>query len=187
MEGPAAGSGHRVLRIAGLLLVGTGALLAGFGALSAWVEVGLVGSSVDVITPEELGVDRPEGIVVLALAVVAIVAALMTRSGADAARDRAAVVATVAGIAIVLACMLLVTLGTRRFETAAIDRIKALPEATRPPEELIDGIAELTEARFRGGVWLSLGGGIVVVVGGVTTGAWARRIRPARAEQPVRP
>jgi hypothetical protein len=94
------------------------------------------------------------------------------------------VIATLAGLAIVAVCAGTVALGTTRFEEAAIERIRALPDDRRPPDELIPGIAELTQARFRSGLWLSLAGGVVVVAGGLATIAWTRRVRAA-APQPT--
>lgn len=175
---------HRGLRAAGFLLVAVGALMAGVGALTAWVEVGLAGSTVDAISPVELGVDRPEGIAALALAAAALVAALVSRIGRSGARRRTAVIAALVGLAIVAICAGTVALGTTRFEEAAIERIRALPDDRRPPDELIPGIAELTQARFRSGLWLSLAGGVVVMVGGLTTIAWTNRVR-ASSPQPT--
>ena len=188
---------HRGLRAVGFLLVAVGALVAGIGALTAWVEVGLAGSTARVITPEELGVDRPEGVAVLALAAVALVAALVSRVGRTSARGRAAMVSAIAGLAIVAICAGTLALGTRRLEEATIATCRRRRSRRSPPTRRAD-------PRDRGPARGPVPLGAVAVAGGRGggRGRWGRhgRVEPpgpsfgpaasrplARGQRPSRP
>jgi Ca2+/Na+ antiporter len=149
------------LRVAGFLITVVGALLAGVGAIQAWIDVSPKDQNLAVLTIHDVGIDLWQGKVVLALAVVALVAVLVTRIGASSrSRKIAAAVLLCTGLAIVGVAVYTVARG-------ADDAIEAIAQAER-----LDDQASLLI-----GVWLTLGGGVLVIVGAALTLMWSGRVR----------
>jgi hypothetical protein len=160
------------LRVAGFLITVAGVLLAGVGSIREWVEVGgVAGSNQANIPPSQwLGTELWQGKVVLALALVALLAVLVTRMGATARiRKAAAGILLVAALATTAIAGATLLLGTSRYIDEEVAKAAAANQ---------DTLRSALEASFHLGVWLTLAGGVVMLVGSTLTLAWAMRPRP---------
>ena len=175
MDQAGTSAGRDALRAGGFLVTVAGSLLTGIGSLLAWAEVGLEGNRASVISPTYLGVDLVEGRIAVGLALVAITCVLLARAGETGARRWAAVVVLVSGVAILAATGALAVAGSDRLERDAVARLRDALGERQGDEETIDDIAALVDARLRPGVWMTMAGGAVVVIGGVVSVAWTRR------------
>jgi signal transduction histidine kinase len=147
------------LRVAGFLVTVVAVVLVGLGSLLEWIEVGLDGASIRALAQSYVGVDIVEGKITLALAVVAVVTVLIARVGSLSSRRWAALVVVLAGIGVLLATGTLALTALDRFAPTAAD-----------------------EVRLQAALWLSMAGGVGIVLGGLMTLAWARRGSAADAE-----
>lgn len=173
----------RNLRSAGFLCASVGALLAGVGALLPWVTTAISGVPTEV-SPTYVGVDLPDGIIVIVLALVMLVAALMTRAGTgDAARRGMAAVVIVSSFLIVGIAGASIVTADGRFESTAVDDVVDDLTPQGATDEQRARIDDLLELRIGPGPWLALVGGVIGAVGGVLTLAWASpSTRQERAE-----
>ncbi len=173
------------MRLLGFFAAAIGALVAGLGTLQEWVEVGLQGNPADVISPGHLGVELPEGKIVLALAVVALIAVLGARIGRAGSRRTSAMVVLIAGFGIVGLTTLATLTIAGRLERDAAEEL-AFPGAGLSNEPIAE-ITKLLDGRTRSGIWSTTAGGAGVVVGGLLTLAWARRAAMAPEPSMVPP
>lgn len=156
------------MRAAGFLLTAGGSLAAGIGSMLDWVTV-----SYSAIETTDRGIDLVEGFIVLALAVSALFAVLISRiGGTSTARRGAAVVVLAAGIGLVGIAGAELLTARDRFRDDAIEEIE---EGTgiRVPEDELD-------VRLGIGIWLTLAGGVMTAAGGSATIAWASRYGSSR-------
>ena len=170
------------MRATGFLLTALGALVAGVGAMLDWITVTVPGLP-DEVAPTDRGVDLVEGQVALALAVVALVAVLVSRIGATTtARKGAATLTLIAGIGLVVIAGGEALTAETRFVDDAIDDIAAMIENL--DEAAAATLEELLEVQLGLGLWLTLAGGVATTAGGFVTLAWASR-RSALGSQAV--
>jgi hypothetical protein len=159
------------IRLAGFAFTAAGALLAGYGALSTWVTVGLenVQTKTDTVVP---GTDLPDGKAVLGASIVMLLAVLAMRmlAGRRARATAAALVIAGAFVCIALGGAFLVM---------ADGRSDVLELIVDP--ELLDAIDYFVDVG--GGPVLVLLGGVLAFVGGTLSLAWATRpgMRPPPA------
>ncbi|MGB7805423.1 MAG: hypothetical protein WBM72_07460, partial [Actinomycetota bacterium] len=89
------------LRAAGFLCAALGALLAGGATMLTWIQPSIKDLPPE-LTPTYLGVDLPDGLVVLGLAVVIVIAVLVSRAGSTGrGRQGPAVVVIVASFIVI--------------------------------------------------------------------------------------
>jgi hypothetical protein len=177
-------------RTAGFLLTVLGALAAGIGSMLDWVTVTIPDFPAE-LAPTIRGVDATEGKLVLAAAVVATIAVLMTRIGATAsARRGAVVVVLVAGAAIVAIAAREALTAEDRYVNQGVEEVRdvaaSLGAAADDVDAMIDDLASVFVVEVGLGVWLALAGGLVTVAGGAVTLVWASR-RARATEAPASP
>jgi hypothetical protein len=164
------------LRALGFLVTVAGGLAAGIGSMLEWVSVDLVDvRDVPSVYP---GIDLTEGKVALALAVIAVVAVLVSRVGATATSRRGAVIVViVAGIAITGIAAVDAITAEERFVEDEIERqaTSVGRDAADIPEELRTTLEERIRASLGIGIWVTFAGGLLTATGGVLTLVWATR------------
>ena len=161
------------LRAVGFVLAALGGLLAGLGTLLVWIEASLDDFPPG-LSPTYLGVDLPDGLVVLALALAIVVAVLASRVGHGAhARRGAGVVVIIASFIVIGVAGAAIVTATARFAPTVIDDILAIVAPNGASPEQRAAIDELVDVRVGIGAWISLLGGVLALVGGVLTLAWA--------------
>jgi hypothetical protein len=172
------------LRLVGFLAVVLGALLVGVGALVDWVTVGFpsdIERKLDVSVP---GTDVWEGKVVLAAAMLSLVALIVMRLAASpAVRSAIAAGVALAGLVVVAIAAVDLTRATERFgrSEGLDDIVRALARELGQP---VEPVRALVRQNFRGtlrvdigaGMPLALVGGLVLIVAGALSLAWARRL-----------
>jgi hypothetical protein len=172
------------LRLAGFLAVVLGALLVGVGALVDWVTVGFpsdIERKLDVSVP---GTDVWEGKVVFAAAMLSLVALIVMRLAASpAVRSAIAAGVALAGLVVVAITAVDLTLATERFgrSEGLDDIVRALARELGQP---VEPVRALVRQNFRGtlrvdigaGMPLALVGGLILIVAGAFSLAWARRL-----------
>ena len=177
------------LRATGFLLTAAGALLAGVGSVLTWVTVGIDGQpQVDTASP---GLDTPDGVVVLAAAVISLVGVLASRLMRGGRRP-AAVACLAAGLVMTAtAGAFLLTAGTRYEPVGSDDLIANIAADTGEPvdvvrERLSEVVAELGGfTRLGPGPYLALAGGLAASIGAVLVLAWVvRGAEPPRPDEP---
>jgi len=170
------------LRLWGFLATAAGTLVAGIGATLDWAVIGFPGDERGTLDVAVKGTDVWEGKVALAAAVLALVLTLVLRlpSSADARRALALAVVTLGALSMALAISVAVRPTPRFAGTQGLDQI-----ATDVSDQLGIPVAEV-EAQLherygdqlsvdRGtGLWVTIAGGLFVVVGGSLSLAWAR-------------
>ena len=185
---PTAAPGGLGLRAAGFLVTAGGALLAGVGAVLTWVTVGIDGQAqVDTSTP---GIDTPDGMIVLAAAVISLVSVLASRVMPTGAGRRAlAVICLVAALTVAAtAGAFLLTAGSRYEPIGSEELIGTIAETTGEPidevrERLDEIVADLGGfTRVGPGPFVALVGGVVGSLGAVLVLAWV-----TRGAEPPRP
>ncbi|HEX6130203.1 MAG TPA: Trp biosynthesis-associated membrane protein [Actinomycetota bacterium] len=169
-------------RAAGFVVAVVGALTLGVGSLLDWISVGIAGVEVQAITPTERGVDRPDGIAALVLAVVALVAAVASRGRSGRARPWAAAVVLAAGLAAVVVVGLAVATGPQRAEDRELDAFAET--AGLDPDEVAGELGGILEGRAEPGLAVALAGAAITVAGGALLVAWAGRATRGRRPEP---
>lgn len=171
------------LRLAGFFFLAFGATAAGVGATREWAAVGF---PADVLGEADVfvhGTDVWEGKVILlgaAVALVALVAMRLTRS--EATRVGLGWLLVAIGIVTAVLPALAAARAEDRFGgTGGVDRMaEALAAELELPEDVVRAeLAEQFERELRvdvgPGLWLTVVGGVLMVVGGVLGLLWARR------------
>ena len=170
------------LRLGGFLVTAVGALVAGLGSVLDWVVLGFPGDERGTLDVPVKGADAWEGKVVLAAAVLALVGTLVLRllHGTDARRAVALGVVTLGALAMALAISVAIRADARFAGTDGVDEIAAnLSEQLGTPiDEVRSQVQEEYGSQLRvelgPGVWLTIVGGSLIVVGGSLSLAWAR-------------
>jgi hypothetical protein len=170
------------LRLWGFILtVGGGALIA-IGALLTWVSVDYRG-----ITTKELGVDLKPGMVCLAVGVIAILAILVLRAVHSIPLRRAI------SIAVVLAGLVAIVLGVRELsikDHLLFTGVRTFAEALHqqsglPAKDLAAqiraGLQKSGSVNVGIGLWITIAGGAVTLVGGILDLLWVQTRARAHA------
>lgn len=171
------------LRLWGFVLTAVGALLAGVGASMDWAVLGFTSDRGGALDVAVKGSDMWEGRVVLAAAVLALVATVALRllTGTDARRATALLVVSLGALAMALAISVAIRADARFAGDGGLDeiatslsaRLDADPAAVRA--QLREEFGTELRVDLGPGVWLTLLGGTLIVVGGSLSLAWARR------------
>jgi hypothetical protein len=170
-------------RLLGFLCLAAGAVLAGIGATREWAAIGFPGDLEHAADAPLHGTDVWEGKVVLlgaALALVAMLAMRLTRS--SGVRRALAVCLIAIGVAITAIAGVSALRAEDRFgEASGADRYATwLAAQLGLPEDVVrEQFDRELEAALRvdvePGVWLSVAGGVLLVVGGALSLAWVRQ------------
>jgi hypothetical protein len=170
------------LRIAGFFFLAFGATAAGIGATREWAAVGFPADALGVADVSVRGTDVWEGKVVLlssAVALVALVAMRISRSTSTRVALGWLLVA-VGVVCVVLPALAAVRAEDRFGGANGVDRMaEALAADLELPEDVIrEQLAEQFDRALRvdvgPGLWLTVLGGALVIVGGVLGLRWAR-------------
>jgi hypothetical protein len=171
------------LRVASFAVTAAGALLAGIGTTVAWTSTGLRQDASGVLDIEFRGLDLVEGNVALVVAGATLVGLALVRRLHGNGRIRGAIGLLFVG-AVLVAMPLWVALQADGRALAEVAQVVAeargltIEEAT----DLVRADPALTVFAETSGVWLSVVGGLLVVLGAGITLAWARRGEPASVE-----
>jgi hypothetical protein len=173
------------LRLAGFLTTVTGATLAGVGAVLDWVTVGFPDDVEGAADVHVRGTDVWEGKVVLAVAVGCLIAMILMRVSASPSVRSAIAVGIGSGGALVAALIATdLSRTTDRFGGGdGLDDIaSALADQLGQPVERVRALLEQSfgttiRVDTEVGMWLSLLGGLLLIVAGGLSLAWARRSR----------
>jgi hypothetical protein len=174
------------LRAAGIALTALGALLAGIGSTLVWVTAGLRQDTRGVLDLEFRGLDLVEGMVALAVAGATSLAGVVAlRRLQGDRRIRTAVALLVAG-AVLVAMPVWVAL---RAEDRAVEEMARVVAGTggltlEEAIQLVRTDPDVAVYAETSGVWLSIAGGVLVVIGAAVTLAWARRRDELLAAEP---
>jgi hypothetical protein len=180
------------LRVAGFFFLAFGATAAGIGATREWAAIGFPADALGAADVSVRGTDVWEGKVVLLSAVVALVALVAMRISRSTA-TRVALGWLLVAIGVV--CVVLPALAAVRAEdrfggTNGVDRMaEALSAELELPEDVVrEQLAEQFDRALRvdvgPGLWLTVLGGALVIVGGVLGLRWARGAEVSAAPGP---
>jgi hypothetical protein len=170
------------LRLWGFILTAGGGALIAIGALLTWVSVDYRG-----ITSKELGVDVKPGIVCLAVGVIAILAILGLRAVHSIPLRRAISIAImVAGLVAIVLAVRELSIKDRLLLTGLRTFAEALHQQNGlPAQDLAAKIrADLQKSGTVNvgiGLWITIAGGVVTLVGGVLDMMWVRSRARAHA------
>jgi hypothetical protein len=175
------------LRLWGFILtVGGGALIA-VGALLPWVSVGLKSDTQGALTTTSPGVDLRPGQVCLALGVLAILAILALRVMHSISLRRAVSIGVlVAGLVAIVLGVRELTIKDHLLFTGARQIAEQIHAQTGlPPHDVLTKAHdELQKEGFADagiGIWLTIAGGAVTIVGGVLDVLWVQSRARAHA------
>lgn len=174
------------LRLLGFLVLVGGSALAGVGATRLWATIGFVADTEGAADVAVYGTDVWEGKVVLLIAGLALVAMIVMRVTKSGALRRTLGVALVLlGLVCVALPLVAAIRADDRFGGAeGLDRMAQILSARLGlPEDVIrEQLAEQFERDLRvevgAGLWLSIGGGVLIATGGALGFAWARTREP---------
>jgi hypothetical protein len=173
------------LRVAGSVLTIVGALLAGIGSTLAWTTAGLRLDTQGVLDLEFRGLDVVGGIIALVAAGLTLGGLALFRRATGRVGERLGVGLLFAG-AVVMAMPLSVAI--RAEERAVEDMAKvAAQTGGLSIEEATELVREDPSLAVRSelgpGIWLTIAGGALVIVGTAANLAWTRRSEPAAVER----
>lgn len=172
------------LRVAGSVVTIVGAFMAGIGSTFAWTTVGLRVDTQGVLDLEFRGLDLLGGTIAFVVAVVALGGLALFRRATGPARGRLGVGLLLAGV-IIVAMPLSVAI---RAEERAVESMAEIAAETGglTIEEATELVREDPSLAVRSelgpGIWLTLAGGALVVVGTAANLTRARRGEPAAVE-----
>ena len=172
------------LRLWGFVLTVLGGALVAFGSIGTWAAVTLGGTTTGAVPTK--GVDLWQGKLTLALGAVIVVAILALRSVAPHRRKAVAIgILLAAAVALAVAVWCAVALSSIVHDTG-VDQLITLvatqlhlsaDEATR---EVMAALARVgIDVKAQSGLWLTLAGAAIALVGGVVDLAWVRQKRAA--------
>jgi hypothetical protein len=168
----------RDLRTASFVLTAAGALLAAGGTTVTWTSTGLGRDLSGALDLEYRGLDLVEGIA--ALVVSGMVLALL----ADVHRHRnrpgiRAFGLLLAGVILVaLPAWVAIRAKDRAVDEVAVVVARSAGITTEEAAARVRTDPDLAVRADSSGVWLSIAGGVLVTLGGVTTLVWSRRRPP---------
>jgi hypothetical protein len=164
------------LRIGGVALTATGALLAGIGSTLVWTTAGLRQDARGVLDLDFRGLDLVEGILSLVVSAASLAVLLAMPRLHRTGRVRAAICLLIAGVVLVA---LPVSVALRAEDLATQEMAHVVANTGGLTEEeairLVRTDPNLAVRTDTTGVWLSIAGGTLVVVGAAIDLAWARR------------
>jgi apolipoprotein N-acyltransferase len=173
------------LRVWGVLTAAAGALLAGWGATQPWVTTGF-GPEDGTLTSIVVGTDLTGGLLVLAFAVLAPIAILLTRFvGSESVRRALAVFALSAGLVIAALSVAgaltakdsLGPVDVDELVADAVDQLGLDEETARQQvEKIMRDLGGFTSVKTA--VWLTAAGGLMIALGGGLTLVDLRRSEP---------
>ena len=171
------------LRVAGFVCIALGAVLAGVGATREWVAVGFTADTEHAADLSVHGTDVWEGKVVLFAAAAALLVLLAMRiSGSPSTRRGLAIVLIVIGAACIALPVVDAVRARDRFAgDEGLDRfVASLSVKLGLPKDIVrEQLAEQLDEELRievsPGLWLTVAGGVLLVVGGALGVAWVRR------------
>lgn len=172
------------LRVAGSVLTIVGALMAGIGSTLAWTTAGLRLDTQGVLDLEFRGLDLIGGIIALVVAVLTLGGLTLFRRASGRARERLGVGLLFAG-AVTMAMPLSVAIRAEERAVEGMAKVAAQTGGLRIEEatELIREDPSLAVRSELGpGIWLTVAGGALVIVGTAANLAWTRRGEPAVVE-----
>jgi 4-amino-4-deoxy-L-arabinose transferase-like glycosyltransferase len=164
------------LRVPGFALTAAGALLAGIGSTLVWTTTGLREDARGVLDLDFRGLDLVEGILSLLVAAASLAVLLAMPRLHRTGRVRGAIGLLIAG-AVLVALPVSVALRAEDLATREMARVVANTAGLSEEEaiELVRTDPDLAVRVDTSGVWLSIAGGALVVVGAMIDLAWARR------------
>jgi hypothetical protein len=172
------------LRLWGFLLTVLGGALMAFGAIGDWAAVSLGGSTENAIPTKGIDIWQGQAAVVLGgLIVVAILALRFVRPGRRNLLAGGIVALAVAGMGIAAWC--LVALDSVVRDTGVESLIELV--STQLGLSIVEARSEVLAAMGVAGIdvraqvslWLTLGGSVLAVAGGIVDLAWVRQKRVA--------
>jgi hypothetical protein len=172
------------LRVAGSVLTIVGALIAGIGSTLAWTTAGLRLDTQGVLDLEFRGLDLIGGIIALVVAVLTLGGLTLFRRATGRARERLGVGLLFAGV-VTMAMPLSVAIRAGERAVEGMAKVAAQTGGLRIEEatELIREDPSLAVRSELGpGIWLTVAGGALVIVGTAANLAWTRRGEPAVVE-----
>jgi hypothetical protein len=172
------------LRVAGSVLTIVGALIAGIGSTLAWTTAGLRLDTQGVLDLEFRGLDLIGGIIALVVAVLTLGGLTLFRRATGRARERLGVGLLFAGV-VTMAMPLSVAIRAGERAVEGMAKVAAQTGGLRIEEatELIREDPSLAVRSELGpGIWLTVAGGALVIVGSAANLAWTRRGEPAVVE-----
>jgi Tryptophan-associated transmembrane protein (Trp_oprn_chp) len=181
------------LRVAGFFFLAFGATAAGIGATREWAAVGFPADQLGVADVSVRGTDVWEGKVVLLAAAVALVALVAMRiSRSTATRVGLGWLLVAVGVVCVVLPLLAAVRAEDRFGGAnGVDRMaEVLAAELELPEDVVrEQLAEQFDRALRvvigPGLWLTVLGGALVIVGGVLGLRWAHGSNVPAAPDPT--
>jgi hypothetical protein len=168
----------RGLRTASFALTGVGALIAAAGTTVTWMSAGLRRDLRELLDLEYLGLDLVEGIAALVVSgmVLALLADVRRRPRPPGLR---AVGLLLAGLILVaLPAWVAVRAEDRAVDEVAVVVARSAGITTGEAAARVRTDPDLAVRTDSSGVWLSIAGGVLVTLGGVTTLLWSRRRPP---------
>ncbi len=172
------------LRVAGSVLTIVGALPAGIGSTLAWTTAGLRLDTQGVLDLEFRGLDLVGGIIALVVAGLTLGGVAFFRRATGRAREGLGVGLLYAGV-VIMAMPLSVAI---RAEERAVEGMAKVAARTGglTIEEATELVREDPSLAVRSelgpGIWLTIAGGALVIVGTAANLAWTRRRQPAAVE-----
>lgn len=174
------------MRLAGFGLTAFGGMLIGVGALMPWI-ISSLKEFPDELSPTYYGIDLPDGVVVLATAVVALACLVITRltSSVRARRLAAGAIMSASFVAFAVAGVAALT-AAGRFEPVVVDDVLAdLDPSGNATAVQRAQIEELVETRLAPGPFVALAGSVLGLAGGLLVISWTTRNgEPRSAEAP---
>ncbi len=171
------------LRLWGFWLTAAGVLVLGIGCTLDWAVIGFPGDADGIFDAPVKGTDIWEGAVAFGSGVFALIGTLALRllRGFDARRALALGIVSLGALATALAISVAMRADARLAGDEGLDDIAATlsgelgitPDAARA--RLLDELDLDLEVELGPGVWLTIAGGLVVVIGGSISLAWARQ------------
>ena len=167
------------LRLWGFLLTVLGGALLALGSIGDWAAVSL-GNSVENAVPTK-GIDVWQGKVTLAIGVLIIVSIIALRAVTAERRRAVAVGIIVLGaVALAIAVWCAASLGSVTGDAGVATLTKTAEQAGMSASQADKLIAQLLakygiQAEARPGLWITVGGAALAVVGGVIDLLWVRR------------
>jgi tryptophan-associated transmembrane protein len=177
------------LRLLGFVALVVGALLAGLGATLTWATVGFPNDTRHLADVAFKGVDVWEGVVALVIAAAALVALIVMRvARSSVVRLGIAVALAIGGLVVAGLAVLDVATARERFGgIGQLDQIARkmatfLGQTVGTMRALLEkNVAAALRVDVGSGLWITLAGGVLLVVAGVLSFLWARERASAPA------
>jgi hypothetical protein len=173
------------LRLWGFLALAAGGVLLGIGSISNWAVVGFTGDKAHALDIPTKGTDIWEGKATLAFGLIALIGMIVVRlASSDRFRKAIAYLIVASGVAGAGIGVLDAARVVDRFSggNSALTAIaqKAAASLGLPVAKILQELQANRDKYIfvsRGlGLWLVIGGGVLVAIGGVLSVVWANRL-----------